>query len=276
MIAGPTRALGPRRPAPDTRVASIPNPVSIQATIAPMNTRESARPLREDELASLDELLAAADPQDSMMIEEFDGFCAGLTCSPEAVSTESCLPMILGAPPETVRERLGDARYEQLIDLIGQHRRAVARRLYEGQTWSAVIGTDEEGRALGDAWAVGFLRALSLNPDAWAAADDDEVCVEALELIYRFAHEAGAERDSDDDPDTAGDDEAVEPIADEEREELVDHMLDGVHEIFTRLTPAREQALKPAPIRREAGSAGRNDPCPCGSGRKYKHCHGAS
>ncbi|MCB0236226.1 MAG: SEC-C domain-containing protein [Anaerolineae bacterium] len=20
--------------------------------------------------------------------------------------------------------------------------------------------------------------------------------------------------------------------------------------------------------------AGRNDPCPCGSGRKFKHCHG--
>jgi uncharacterized protein len=23
-------------------------------------------------------------------------------------------------------------------------------------------------------------------------------------------------------------------------------------------------------------SAGRNDPCPRGSGRKYKHCHGAT
>jgi preprotein translocase subunit SecA len=22
------------------------------------------------------------------------------------------------------------------------------------------------------------------------------------------------------------------------------------------------------------GKAGRNDPCPCGSGQKYKHCHG--
>jgi preprotein translocase subunit SecA len=22
------------------------------------------------------------------------------------------------------------------------------------------------------------------------------------------------------------------------------------------------------------GASGRNDPCPCGSGRKYKHCHG--
>ena len=24
------------------------------------------------------------------------------------------------------------------------------------------------------------------------------------------------------------------------------------------------------------GKVGRNQPCPCGSGRKYKHCHGAS
>ncbi len=22
-------------------------------------------------------------------------------------------------------------------------------------------------------------------------------------------------------------------------------------------------------------TTGRNDPCPCGSGKKYKHCHGA-
>jgi preprotein translocase subunit SecA len=29
-------------------------------------------------------------------------------------------------------------------------------------------------------------------------------------------------------------------------------------------------------IRREGKKVGRNDPCPCGSGRKYKKCHGAS
>jgi preprotein translocase subunit SecA len=23
------------------------------------------------------------------------------------------------------------------------------------------------------------------------------------------------------------------------------------------------------------GKVSRNDPCPCGSGKKYKHCHGA-
>ena len=30
-----------------------------------------------------------------------------------------------------------------------------------------------------------------------------------------------------------------------------------------------------APVRRPGEKVGRNDPCPCGSGKKYKHCHGA-
>jgi preprotein translocase subunit SecA len=30
------------------------------------------------------------------------------------------------------------------------------------------------------------------------------------------------------------------------------------------------------PIVRESPKVGRNDPCPCGSGRKYKKCHGAN
>ena len=33
-------------------------------------------------------------------------------------------------------------------------------------------------------------------------------------------------------------------------------------------------ALKPQPFVRQGGKVGRNDPCPCGSGKKYKQCHG--
>ncbi|MBF8301198.1 MAG: preprotein translocase subunit SecA, partial [Acidobacteria bacterium] len=29
-------------------------------------------------------------------------------------------------------------------------------------------------------------------------------------------------------------------------------------------------------VRREEPKVGRNDPCPCGSGKKYKKCHGAT
>jgi uncharacterized protein len=33
-------------------------------------------------------------------------------------------------------------------------------------------------------------------------------------------------------------------------------------------------AAEEEPFRQELAKAGRNDPCPCGSGRKVKHCHG--
>ncbi|MBI0104089.1 preprotein translocase subunit SecA [Gilliamella sp. W8145] len=36
-----------------------------------------------------------------------------------------------------------------------------------------------------------------------------------------------------------------------------------------------QSSNSPQPIVRTQAKVGRNDPCPCGSGKKYKHCHGA-
>ena len=51
-------------------------------------------------------------------------------------------------------------------------------------------------------------------------------------------------------------------------------------------SPVRSRAPQPArvggddaevkTVRREEPKVGRNDPCPCGSGKKYKKCHGAA
>lgn len=38
---------------------------------------------------------------------------------------------------------------------------------------------------------------------------------------------------------------------------------------------ASDEAMAPQPITRAQPKVGRNDPCPCGSGKKYKQCHGA-
>ena len=38
---------------------------------------------------------------------------------------------------------------------------------------------------------------------------------------------------------------------------------------------ARANEAKSAPVQRKTVKVGRNDPCPCGSGKKFKHCHGA-
>jgi len=38
---------------------------------------------------------------------------------------------------------------------------------------------------------------------------------------------------------------------------------------------ASQQPVTPQPVTRAQPKVGRNDPCPCGSGKKYKQCHGA-
>jgi preprotein translocase subunit SecA len=42
--------------------------------------------------------------------------------------------------------------------------------------------------------------------------------------------------------------------------------------------PPPQQRARPSvqPVRREAPKVGRNDLCPCGSGEKFKKCHGAA
>jgi preprotein translocase subunit SecA len=37
---------------------------------------------------------------------------------------------------------------------------------------------------------------------------------------------------------------------------------------------AEDEREKQQPFKRFGDKIGRNDPCPCGSGKKYKQCHG--
>jgi preprotein translocase subunit SecA len=41
----------------------------------------------------------------------------------------------------------------------------------------------------------------------------------------------------------------------------------------TMQTNSSNQAKKAEPIRNTGAKVSRNDPCPCGSGKKYKNCH---
>jgi preprotein translocase subunit SecA len=38
---------------------------------------------------------------------------------------------------------------------------------------------------------------------------------------------------------------------------------------------SKERSQKQQPVVRVDQKVGRNEPCPCGSGKKYKKCHGA-
>lgn len=61
--------------------------------------------------------------------------------------------------------------------------------------------------------------------------------------------------------------EPVEEAAEERQKEVA-------HVLYSKAEQSEEAAVKPKTIHRE--KIGRNDPCPCGSGKKYKKCHGMS
>jgi uncharacterized protein YecA (UPF0149 family) len=54
------------------------------------------------------------------------------------------------------------------------------------------------------------------------------------------------------------------------------------HEVPEEARPAQQQMVyshgdggeAPKPVQRKSGKTGRNDPCPCGSGKKFKKCCG--
>ncbi|QYJ85796.1 preprotein translocase subunit SecA [Shewanella mesophila] len=68
----------------------------------------------------------------------------------------------------------------------------------------------------------------------------------------------------------------VEEMEERRRQEEAKIRLDYQHAAAEALVGAEEaQALAATqPVVREGEKVGRNDPCPCGSGRKYKQCHG--
>ncbi len=62
-------------------------------------------------------------------------------------------------------------------------------------------------------------------------------------------------------------------IRNEVREQEFQHKDDSANLRYSGASP--EEEAKKEPKRRAEPKVGRNDPCPCGSGKKYKKCHGA-
>ncbi|MCW8998586.1 MAG: SEC-C metal-binding domain-containing protein, partial [Kangiellaceae bacterium] len=69
------------------------------------------------------------------------------------------------------------------------------------------------------------------------------------------------------------DSEDVEAVEEQRRREAQSHGVQYQHEQESAM-PGGQQDDAHTPFRREGQKVGRNEPCPCGSGKKYKQCHG--
>ena len=214
------------------------------------------KPDSDDELELLDYYLLRYGTDNAILnVSELDGFFAALACSPDTILPSRWLPAIWGGEDqspvwpneEEIEEftRTVFALYNQVMQGMNED---VFEALFlehelEGQTYTIV-----------DEWCAGFLRGIKLwyelNPD------DAAITAECLEPVRLFATKEGFTRL-----------EAMSETDVMEQQALIEP---GVRRLFQHFLAQRRRTT--APFVREGSKTGRNDPCPCGSGRKYKHC----
>ncbi len=203
----------------------------------------------------------------AMNLEELDGFFAALIAGPEVVPPSEYLPEVFGGEmSETCEfETLDQAR--DVLGLIMRHWNGIARTLDSGNVHLPLLFADENGVCQGNDWASGFMRGMQMRHEAWAEVlNDDEQCGWLLPILM-LCHE------HDEDPDLR-----TEPIGPEKREEIIVQMAAGIVKAYryfrSHRRPKPAVSLAQSPDHRQ--KIGRNDPCPCGSGKKYKRCCGST
>ena len=232
----------------------------------------SATDLLDDaRLDRLSDLLdTRAVPFKGFNLEALDGYLSALAVSPETVPAEEWRPAVWGG--KAPRWEAGE---EAEVDaLLMAHWRMIEQRVRHGADvpdhlapllWLPEDPADHADDALdvGRDWAYGFFRGVELREAAWDAWLDEH---DWIDEIFTFLDRLASGEILGEDPEA----EAT-PLGYEERLGIIIElpaMLADLHlHHIDALTPRTQ-------LKREA-KPDRNDPCPCGSGKKYKKCCGA-
>jgi uncharacterized protein len=227
------------------------------------------QPLTDAEFERLSEILRRFDNTRPMNLEELDGFFAALICGPEVVRPSEYLPVICGG--EIGLEDTFGARsvLQDFLSLIMRHWNVIADALHSGDVFLPLLLEDDDGVTYANDWAIGFRRGMEFHKEQWAALLADEQHGGLLVAIFALAHEHHP------DPEVRP---YKESISAEQRERLIVGAAAGVTGIYRYFKAQRslenESFDSVTTFRRTVPKIGRNDPCPCGSGKKFKQCCG--
>ncbi|MEO5845709.1 MAG: UPF0149 family protein [Caldimonas sp.] len=249
--------------------------------------------LSNAEFAELDAILAdipaPLEPLDGVML---DGFLCGVIVQPTLLDVDAWLPYVFDAGGHRWGEAEPGPEQRRARVLILRRHAALNRSIAEYGSFEPfvlepdedeiddVAGDGAESRAQpgreDDAglvapidpiggpllpWVAGFEQAVHLLPGL-AELDDRDVAT-TLARLFRFL--------PDDEHGTAALVARERPL--ESLDEAIGEVVACVAELYELTLPLR---YKVEVVRRAAPKVGRNDPCPCGSGRKFKQCHGAA
>jgi len=226
-------------------------------------------PLTDAEFDRLSGVLGRFDNKRPMNLEQLDGFFAALICGPVNVPPSEYLPMILGDDMVLEDTFDGQTVLQDFLSLIMRYWNVIVDTLQSDEVYLPLLLQDEIGISHANDWANGFLRGMELRKAEWAALLNDEEHGGWLVPILALAHE------HDPDPEVRP---YKEPITAEARENLIVGAAAGVIGIYHHFEAQRLLETKlygnATTFRRTLPKIGRNDPCPCGSGKKFKQCCG--
>lgn len=190
----------------------------------------------------------------TMRIDEIQAFLLVWLSGPDDVEEnfDAVLSEVVGGAPldENQTASVGNA-LRRWMDILRQE-------LAAGKLPDLLILDDEDGKADFFSWCNAYLYALDMTKTDWfEAADNDE-----FEDLFYPIMVLGGIYDEDEANVLGG-------LSESETGRLQNELPYAVRDIFAFW---RVLANKPQTVRREGKKVGRNDICPCGSGRKYKAC----
>jgi uncharacterized protein len=192
---------------------------------------------------------------------------AALIAAPETVMPSEYNREVFGGEMSEVVEFSGLDEAQEIMNLMMRHWNKIASTLCKGEPHVPMIFEDEKGELHGNDWARGFMRGMHMRHDEWAELVNDEKYGDSLIPMMILYHE------HDEDPKMR-----PEPITPDKREKVIAMMAAGLLGAYKYFREEREGDLSvdaPEP-RHGTPKVGRNDPCPCGSGKKYKKCCGGA
>jgi len=197
----------------------------------------------------------------SMSWDEIDGFFTAIHSSPYRVPMDEVLSEVFG---EHFTSDKVDADYMPILAPIFELWNNIGDRLSTDDIFlPCLTGSDEACHR----WALGFFQGTNYFNDEWHAfLDRDDAG--AVVPLFAFKHEF--------DKDISLRPYKEKPISHEQRNKLLQYLSVAVTQIYQHFEPQRKlNALKEQKsqvISRDEPKIGRNDPCYCGSGKKYKKC----
>ena len=203
-------------------------------------------------------LVSRQVPETTMPLDALDGFMTALVIGPAMVPPSEYLPEIWGAGEDGGPTWDGTEQAGYAMGLLIKHWNAIAARRTADAAHVPLIETFGVARP-GEEWAQGFLDGLEMRPDAWEPFFLDRKTERLFAPIELLAGEmGGAEAD----------------VSRAKRIELLARLPETVRRIASYWQNPASAFPRQSPVR--TAKVGRNEPCPCGSGKKFKKCCGAS